>query len=146
MIVKNLIGFTDLEELFGGTVQYLADEGMLRNQTVVDMYTTDDSVIIKLAIPGVKVKDISLDITGDQLTLSKKTDQGDGIETGRYLLKESSSKALTRVISLPSDLDSNGANASYEDGVITVIIPKKEEVKPKYLEINYRSNDSTPAS
>ncbi|MBE9514169.1 MAG: Hsp20/alpha crystallin family protein [Chloroflexi bacterium] len=101
----------------------------------IDAYQTPIDVVVKAALPGLKAEDISIDITGDTLTIKGECKEDQEIKKENYLCKEMRYGAFFRTISLPSGLQSDRAEATLEDGNLTLTIPKAEEVKPKTIEI-----------
>jgi HSP20 family protein len=101
----------------------------------VDMYETDDSVVVQTAIPGVKADDIDVSITGDTLTIKAETKEEQEVKRENYLRRERRFGSYCRSVSLPGGLKTDKADANYDDGVLTLTFPKAEEVKPKSIKV-----------
>jgi len=101
----------------------------------VDMYETDDEVVVKTAVPGVKSEDIDVSITGDVLTIKGETKTEETVEKANYIRQERRYGAFTRSLSLPSTVVADKATAEFENGVLTLTLPKAEEVKPKTIKV-----------
>jgi len=101
----------------------------------VDMYETDDKVVVKTAVPGVKSEDIDVSITGDVLTIKGETKTEEKVEKANYIRQERRYGAFSRAISLPSMVVADKATAEFENGMLTLTLPKAEEVKPKTIEV-----------
>jgi HSP20 family protein len=101
----------------------------------VDMYETEDDVIIKTAVPGVKPEDIDVSITGDVLTIKGETKAEEKMEKANYIRQERRYGAFSRSVSLPSTVVADKATAEFESGVLTLTLPKAEEVKPKTIKV-----------
>jgi HSP20 family protein len=101
----------------------------------VDMYETDDTVVVKTAIPGVKADDIDVSVTGDTLTIKAETKEEQEIKRENYLRRERRYGSYCRSVTLPGGLESDKAEADYNDGVLTLTFPKAEEVKPKTISV-----------
>jgi len=101
----------------------------------VDMYETDDSVVVKTAIPGVKADDIEVSVTGDTLTIKAETKEEQEVKEENYLRRERRFGSYCRSVTLPGGLEADKAEANYENGVLTLTFPKAEEVKPKTIEV-----------
>ena len=101
----------------------------------VDMYETDESVIVKTAIPGVKADDIDVSVTGDTLTVRAETKEEEEIKRESYLRRERRFGSYCRSVTLPGGLETESAEADYSDGVLTLTFPKAEEVKPKSIKV-----------
>ena len=101
----------------------------------IDMYQTDEDVVVKASVPGVNPEEIDVTIAGDTLTIKGETKTEEEIEKENYFRKERSYGAFSRSILLPSSLQTDKAEASFENGVLTLTIPKAEEAKPKQIKI-----------
>ena len=101
----------------------------------VDMYQTDDDVIVKATLPGVKPEAIQISITGDALTLRGEVSEANEVSEATYHLKERRYGSFARSLTLPSPVVSDKARAEFENGVLTLTLPKAEEVKPKTINV-----------
>jgi len=101
----------------------------------VDVAETPDKVEIKAEVPGMEAKDIDISLTGDVLTIKgeKKSEREEKKES--YHLVERSYGSFSRSLRLPAAVNADKIQASYKRGVLTITCPKKEEVKPKAIEI-----------
>ena len=101
----------------------------------VDMYETDEAVVVKTATPGVDPEDIDISITGDTLTIKGETKVDEEIEEENYLCRERRYGAFSRSLTIPVAVQADEAEAEFEDGVLTLTLPKAEQVKPKAIEV-----------
>ena len=101
----------------------------------VDMYETDDEVVVKTAVPGIKSEDIDVSITGDVLTIKGETKAEEKVEKANYIRQERRYGAFSRSLTLPSTVVADKATAEFENGILTLTLPKAEEVKPKTIKI-----------
>ena len=101
----------------------------------VDMYETDESVVVKTGIPGADAEEIEVSVTGDTLTIKAETRAEEEVQRENYLRRERRSGSYCRSITLPGGLETEKASADYTDGVLTLSFPKAEEVKPKTIEV-----------
>ncbi len=101
----------------------------------VDMYQTEDSVVVKATLPGIKPEDLQISITGDVLTIRGESKQEEEADNATYHLHERRYGSFSRSIPLPSQVVSDRANAEFEHGVLTLTLPKAEEVKPKTITV-----------
>jgi HSP20 family protein len=101
----------------------------------VDMYETDDSVVVQTGIPGVKADEIDVSVTGDTLTIKAETKAEEEVTRENYLRRERRFGSYCRSVTLPGGLETDQAEADYTDGVLTLSFPKAEEVKPKTIEV-----------
>jgi HSP20 family protein len=101
----------------------------------LDVYESTEDVTVQASIPGVKPEDIDISITGDLLTIKGETSEEKEEKEGRYHVRERRYGAFERVVTLPTQVDANKAQAEFTDGVLTLTLPKVEEVKPKSIKI-----------
>jgi HSP20 family protein len=101
----------------------------------LDIYETADSVVVKSTVPGVKAEDIDITITGDVLTIKGETKTEDKTEKANYIRQERRYGAFQRSVQLPGSLVTDKAEAAFENGVLTLTIPKSEESKPKTIKV-----------
>jgi HSP20 family protein len=101
----------------------------------VDMYETADAIVIKSAIPGVKPEDLDISITGDTLTIKGQTKAEEEVKEEHYIRRERRYGALHRSVSIPVPVVADKAEAEFKDGVLTLTLPKAEEVKPKAIKV-----------
>lgn len=101
----------------------------------VDMYQTDNEVVVKAALPGIKADDVQINVTGEVLTLKGETKHEEEKKEKAYHLREQRWGAFERSIVLPTEVVADKAKADFENGVLTITLPKAEEVKPKTISI-----------
>jgi HSP20 family protein len=101
----------------------------------LDIYQKPDEVVVKAALPGVKPEEVNIDITGDTLTIKGESKAEQEINREDYLYQERRYGAFSRTVVLPIGLKSDKAEATMEDGVLTLSIPKTEEIKPKAIKV-----------
>lgn len=101
----------------------------------IDMYQTDDNVVIQAAIPGIKADEVQINVTGDLLTIRGEVrHQEDKVEKAWYI-HEQRWGAFERSVALPTAVVSDKAAAEFENGILTVTLPKAEDVKPKLITV-----------
>lgn len=101
----------------------------------LDVFESDDDIIVEVSIPGVKPEDIDISVTGDVLTIKGETQETTEEQKGNYHLRERRYGAFQRSISLPTLIKADKTKAEFKDGVLTLTLPKVEEVKPKSIKI-----------
>ncbi len=97
----------------------------------LDVYQTPSDVVVKATLPGLKPEDVTIDITGEMLTIKGETNAEQEIKKEDYLYQERRYGAFSRSVILPTGLKTEKCEATMEDGVLTLSIPKTEQVKPK---------------
>ena len=103
---------------------------------VVDMYETNDDLVLNFELPGVREKDISLSITGDVLTVKGERLFNQQLNDNNYFHTERAHGKFERSIRLPMPVQAGRVRATYRDGVLEVSLPKAEEVRPKEIKID----------
>ena len=119
-----------------GDRQYgLLDSGW---SPAIDIYDSKDNLMIKADIPGMDKKDIDITIQGDTLVLKgeKKTDNE--VKEKGYVKTERFYGSFNRAVRLPAEVDSTKVKATYKEGVLELVLPKKEEAKPKQINVDVR--------
>ncbi len=96
---------------------------------------TRDAYVFKADLPGVREQDLEISLTGARLMVSGKRDEEKKEEDERYYAYERSYGSFTRSFTLPAGVDADHAEAELKNGVLTVSIPKKPEVKAKKIEL-----------
>jgi len=101
----------------------------------LDVVQRPDETVVKASIPGVKPETIDLAIEDNILTLraGRKPDFED--EKSVYLVQERPTGSFYRALRLPETVDANKVQSTYENGVLTIVLPKAEEKKKKQIKI-----------
>jgi HSP20 family protein len=107
----------------------------------VNIKETNDAFDVEVAAPGMKKDDFKVELDGNMLTISsEKTDEANEKEGERYSRREFSYQSFQRTFQLPKDVvDSDKIEARYENGLLHLVIPKKEEAKqrpPRMIQIS----------
>lgn len=101
----------------------------------VDMYQTDNEVVVKAALPGIKADEVQINVTGEVLTLKGEARQDSETKEKAYHIREQRWGAFERSIVLPTEVVADKSKADFENGVLTITLPKADEVKPKTINI-----------
>ena len=105
----------------------------------LDIYETQDDVVVKTTVPGVKSEDLDITIAGDTLSIRGETKIEEEVKLESYIRQERRYGAFSRSVELPSGLDTDNAEATFENGVLTLRVPKLEEVKPKTVRVEAKT-------
>ena len=100
------------------------DEEYEEGQLSVDVYETENEIIIKSTIAGVKPEDLDISINNDMLTIRGERKQEENIDEEEYLYRECYWGAFSRSIILPAEVDTNSVEAELENGILTIILKK----------------------
>ena len=105
---------------------------------LLDVEETRDEVTVRAELPGLKKEEIKLQVEGDWLVLSgeRKSELENKDKTVHRL--ERAYGRFQRAVQLPSEVDGGRATATYEAGVLTVRLPKREEAKPKEIAVEVK--------
>ena len=101
----------------------------------IDMYQTDDEIVGKAALPGIKADEVQINITGEVLTLKGEMKHEEDKKEKAWHIHEQRWGSFERSIVLPTDVVSDKTKAEFENGILTITLPKAEEVKPKVINI-----------
>ena len=101
----------------------------------VDVYATKADVVVEAVLPGVKPDEVEITIEGNTLSLSGDTSSMIPAHEG-LLLQEIRRGRFVRTLTLPAGLEQDKATATFEDGILTLRIPKAEQVKPRQIKIS----------
>jgi HSP20 family protein len=126
----------EMEDLWGDLVgerEFLPMKGEW--MPALDVSETKDSLIIKAEVPGMEPKDIDISLSGDLLTIKGEKRQKTEEKKESFHRIETRYGAFSRTIRVPVSVNSDKIEASYDKGVLKIVLPKKEEIKAKQIEI-----------
>jgi HSP20 family protein len=123
-----------LDEAFVVPLSY---DGLREGTPAIDLFQNDEEVVVKASLPGVKPEDIDVSITGEMLSIrgEVREERTNGSGPRRILLQERAYGSYSRVIRLPTPVNADKAKAKYENGVLTLRIPKADEARPKTIAV-----------
>jgi HSP20 family protein len=112
----------------------------LRNDTgaislALDVVEKEDGFVIKASVPGIDPDDLDISLTNDVLTIRGEMKADTEIDEEHYHLRERHYGSFMRSVTLPVPVQSDKVDAAYENGVLTLTLPKAEEVRPKKIAI-----------
>jgi len=102
---------------------------------LLDVVQHKDDIIVKASIPGVKPEDIDVAIEDNVLTLKAERKLEYEEKDANYLIQERATGSFFRALHLPDTVDTNKVQSHYENGVLTITMPKAEEKKRKQIQI-----------
>ena len=105
----------------------------------VDVAEENEKIMVKVEVPGMDEKDIKVHFEDGVLTVSGER-QFERKDDRNYYRIERSYGSFTRTFTLPRSVDANAITANYRNGILEIEIPKKDEAKPRQIEINVGSN------
>lgn len=102
----------------------------------VDIASGDDAVTIEAALPGVRPDDVDLSVHEDALTITVKEAEDRSAAEGERVYREVRRSHGSRTLRLPQGLDLDAANATFENGLLRLTIPRAEQAKPRQIPLS----------
>jgi HSP20 family protein len=99
------------------------------------MYQTDDEIVVKASLPGFKADDVQINITGDVLTVRGEMKHEEEKKEKAWHMREQRWGSFERSVALPTNVVADRANADFENGILTITLPKAEEAKPRTISV-----------
>ena len=144
--MSNLIRWEPAREMMTlrEAMDHLFDDAFTRPLTLrdgwsapaIDMYQTDNEIVVKAALPGIKADEVQINVTGDVLTLKGEVKHEEEKNDRSWHIREQRWGSFQRSVALPTNVVSDKAKAEFENGILVITLPKAEEVKPKTITIN----------
>lgn len=119
-------------------------EGGAKMSMDIDMYQTDKDVVVKAALPGVKPDEVDITVTGDTLTIKGEHKEEREEKQEGYVLKERSYGSFYRTLSIPVPVRSDKIDAVFDNGVLTLTMPKEEAARPKQIKVKPKAAIEEP--
>jgi HSP20 family protein len=135
----------EVNRLFTGNVgRSFEDEGIARGSwsPSVDIYENKDQIVLEAELPGMKREEFDLSIENNTLTLRGERQFEKKQETDNYHRVERAYGSFTRSFTLPNTVSGEGVTADYRNGVLRVVIPKREETRARRIEINSEGSET----
>jgi HSP20 family protein len=102
----------------------------------VDIYETEDAIVLKAELPGVDAKDVEVRVEDNTLYLKGERKFEKEVKEQNYHRVERSYGSFARSFSLPNSISADKVKAEFKDGLLTLTMPKREEAKPKTIKID----------
>jgi HSP20 family protein len=126
-----------LNRLFNDGFERSSEETNLTSWApAVDIYETEHELVVKADLPDVKPEDLDIRVENNILTIRGERKFEKKVTEDNYLRMERSYGSFSRSFSLASTVNSEAIKADYQNGVLTLSIPKREEAKPKQIKVN----------
>ena len=114
---------------------FAASTFALNGLPTLDLYQTHDQVVLKAALPGVQPEDIQISVTNGVLNLRGEVHEDQQDKTHTYLIRERCFGSFQRSLTLPTHVNVDQAQATFEDGLLVLTLPKAEQAKPKSITV-----------
>ena len=102
---------------------------------MVDLYQTEDEVVVKATLPGLEPDDLDIQITGDLLNIRGEIKHEVEEKEAKYHLREHRYQSFARSLTLPAMVVADKAKAEMKNGILILTLPKAEEAKPKTISV-----------
>jgi HSP20 family protein len=109
------------------------DSGVRVAQLPIDAYSTDNEIVVTASVPGLKPEDVEITVEGETLTIRGETQAR--LENVKYLFAERFHGPFSRTLQLNVPVDVDKVEATFENGVLTLTLPKAEAVRPKIIKV-----------
>ena len=103
--------------------------GRMMNVPAVNITDRKDDYLVSMAAPGLKKEDFKIDVEGNMLTISSEKEEKNEEKDEKYTRQEYSYSSFGRSFTLPNEVNKDKIDAHYQDGVLKLVLPKKEEAK-----------------
>lgn len=147
--MRNWLGFDPADEsvpvreamrqLLGGRPESpldLAPSAVASVFVPIDVLDNGPEVVVRANLPGLRAEDVSVTYLDNTLTIKGEAKEDTEFKGATYLRRERRATSFIRSISLPIALDTDTAEAEFENGVLILRIPKSEKIRPKTIKIN----------
>ena len=101
----------------------------------LDVIEQSDAVLVKASLPGVRPEDVDITVQNNVLTIRGETREERESGEGRYHRRERRFGSFVRQVLLPVEVDPNACDANFENGVLTITLPKSEQARPRRIAI-----------
>ena len=126
-----------LNRLFGNSTEHSADAPNLTAWApAVDIYETEHELVVKADLPDIDPKDLDIRVENNLLTIRGERKFEKKVAEDSYLRVERAYGSFSRSFSLANTVNSESIKADYQNGVLTLNVPKREEAKPKQIKVN----------
>jgi len=123
------------DDAFTRPFSIMRDGGSTWSSPAIDMYQTDNEVVVKAALPGIKADEVQINVTGDVLTLRGEMKHEEERKDKSWHIREQRWGAFERSVQLPTTVIADKARADFENGILTVTLPKSAEAKPRTITV-----------
>ncbi len=112
----------------------------LRDDLAIDMYRDDGNLVIKAEMPGVKPDELEITVKDNVLSIAGETKAEEEIKRENYIRRERRYGSFLRSVALPAEAQGDKAEATFEDGLVTVRIPVAEESKSESIKVQVKES------
>ena len=126
-----------INRLFNDTFERTGQESNLTAWApAVDIFENEHELVVKADLPDIDPKDLDIRVENNILTIRGERKFEKKVNEDNYLRVERAYGAFSRSFALANTVNPDGIKADYQNGVLTLVIPKREEAKPKQIKVN----------
>ena len=126
-----------INRLFSSSLDQTGEEASLSAWApAVDIYETEHELVVKADLPDIDPKDLDIRVENNILTIRGERKFEKNVNEENYLRVERSYGSFARSFTLANTVNAEAIKADYQNGVLTLSIPKREEAKPKQIKVN----------
>jgi HSP20 family protein len=137
-----LVRWTPLLPSFGDSDKFFDDFNLMSQVSgfvpALDVYQTKDDVVVETALPGVDPKGVNISIENDVLTMEGSYEKKSEVDERNYYRQEIRAGSFHRSVALPAAVNGDKAKATYEKGMLKIVVPKEERAKPKTVKVDVK--------
>ena len=127
------------DDAFTRPFSLMREGGSSWSSPAIDMYQTDNEIVVKAALPGIKADEVQINVTSDTtapvVTIKGETKHEEEKKDKSWQIREHRWGAFERSVRLPTGVIADRAKADFDHGILTITLPKSEEVKPKTITV-----------
>jgi HSP20 family protein len=124
-----------INRMFGGGVGHAGESNLTPWAPAVDIYETENELVVKADLPDVDPQDLDIRVENNILTIRGERKFESKVNEDNYLRIERAYGSFSRSFSLANSVKSDAIKADYQNGVLTLSLPKREEAKPKQIKV-----------
>jgi len=128
------------------TFRPLAWGGSVESRLPLDITSTEDDITVEAALPGIHPEDVEITVHQDSLTIGVKEQAARETTEGERVYRELRRSSGSRTLTLPNGLDIEKAEASFENGMLKLVIPRAEAAKPRQIPVKAVSDGRVTVS
>jgi len=136
-----------INRFFGDVLERKGEESNLTAWApAVDIYETEHELVVKADLPDIDPKDLDIRVENNNLTIRGERKFEKKVNEDNYLRVERAYGAFSRSFTLANTVNPEAIRADYQNGVLTLSIPKREEAKPKQIKVNVGTQAAAAAA
>jgi HSP20 family protein len=123
------------DDMFSRSLGDFFGSDFFLSQPSINVVETKDNYRIEVAAPGLEKEDFIVNVDNGFLNISAKKEQKEEVNEGNYMRREFNFSSFTRSFELPAFIDADDVGAHYENGILSITLPKKEEAKTEVAKV-----------